>query len=916
MAITPDNLLQRLDELRKWQEQQHRILLDKQGSQRELLNMEKQKLYEMFGLSTSSEALDCKDNNSIVNYSTEQINPEDHQEQQQQQDDGIEMLDNTESDDETVDEDPVVIVHEANIHTLAKQNSHQTNEIVANDAVVEKRTFLKRGQGLQARFKVNPDHFRLNNLPKYKYAKTHRKKADISGNNKQKPAETKSSEPALSPPIKSIITKKVPGELQLKKPLHIPSQTISTKKLSIDEDFVHNFDKLCTEQMPSNPRRKTFQSIEQPKNPLTWSSVLDPQMIKPIPPIPSEKNLTDIQDTPTRHKLLQQQKEIDDLNIFELIEQNSNQSGLSNASFLHRFLKQYDKEKFQENEIAMPDDPLICQTNVPKQQQLIQPFPFDIQQKIVIDESECETIVDEQQSESSYDDDSDSEETDNQYDAQKRSTISAAKKQPAAGIVRFASKNDVINDIDSECETMMSTDIDDIDLSKTSTPNTKAAFEAFKAKIFGKNMLEETPQCHEINATCSNAIANNEPLQIELKKNIELNRQRLEELEKEITMFRQQNAALIKAKQDHELEKIQLSQERQELADTLNDERVKMEVYLHDERMKIAEENGKIEKRAKELRAPNRKDREETTKLRERVSELEKELANRDQKHVAAQARLRAQLRTMEKDLKEYSFEIDNLRKENKKCEIENIRLRRQGNNKLLQEINKNIAKLAPSNDANENNKKDESPAPISRQTTAKQRTNPILNQNAQKPILAKVISHRNDNRVTTIRSSKSVPNLVAEKHAEPPNEIDTSDSDDDSCCRNEEQGAPIEQSAYFQNEKPRKQAPIPLTENCKINKADAIDAASNSALIDESRNSMQNLKREILNKDGSKDIWYPNGNLKKISADAMIIRMLYFNKDIKETNINEGTVKYYYADTNTWQTSYLDGLEILEFPK
>lgn len=79
--------------------------------------------------------------------------------------------------------------------------------------------------------------------------------------------------------------------------------------------------------------------------------------------------------------------------------------------------------------------------------------------------------------------------------------------------------------------------------------------------------------------------------------------------------------------------------------------------------------------------------------------------------------------------------------------------------------------------------------------------------------------------------------------------------------------------------------------------------------------NSSSDFKREITNADGSKDIWYPNGNLKKISADGMNLRMLYFNKDIKETNIREGTVKYYYAETNTWHTSYLDGLEILEFP-
>uniref|UniRef100_A0A182T7J1 Tcp10_C domain-containing protein n=1 Tax=Anopheles maculatus TaxID=74869 RepID=A0A182T7J1_9DIPT len=77
----------------------------------------------------------------------------------------------------------------------------------------------------------------------------------------------------------------------------------------------------------------------------------------------------------------------------------------------------------------------------------------------------------------------------------------------------------------------------------------------------------------------------------------------------------------------------------------------------------------------------------------------------------------------------------------------------------------------------------------------------------------------------------------------------------------------------------------------------------------------IKSMKREIVNADGSRDIWYPNGNLKKISADGLIIRMLYFNKDIKETNMAEGTTKYYYFETNTWHTTYLDGLEILEFP-
>ncbi|PSN35696.1 hypothetical protein C0J52_10191 [Blattella germanica] len=65
---------------------------------------------------------------------------------------------------------------------------------------------------------------------------------------------------------------------------------------------------------------------------------------------------------------------------------------------------------------------------------------------------------------------------------------------------------------------------------------------------------------------------------------------------------------------------------------------------------------------------------------------------------------------------------------------------------------------------------------------------------------------------------------------------------------------------------------------------------------------------------DGRKEIWYPNGNLKKISADGSEVKVIYYNGDVKET-LKDGTVKYFYAETKTWHTTYLDGSEILEFP-
>jgi hypothetical protein len=72
---------------------------------------------------------------------------------------------------------------------------------------------------------------------------------------------------------------------------------------------------------------------------------------------------------------------------------------------------------------------------------------------------------------------------------------------------------------------------------------------------------------------------------------------------------------------------------------------------------------------------------------------------------------------------------------------------------------------------------------------------------------------------------------------------------------------------------------------------------------------------REKVYPDGRKEIWYPNGNLKKISADGSFTKMIYYNGDVKET-LSDGTVKYFYAQTKTWHTAYTDGLEILEFPE
>ncbi|KAL4712338.1 hypothetical protein ACJJTC_001499 [Scirpophaga incertulas] len=76
------------------------------------------------------------------------------------------------------------------------------------------------------------------------------------------------------------------------------------------------------------------------------------------------------------------------------------------------------------------------------------------------------------------------------------------------------------------------------------------------------------------------------------------------------------------------------------------------------------------------------------------------------------------------------------------------------------------------------------------------------------------------------------------------------------------------------------------------------------------------NLKpTEIKKPDGSKELRFPNGNMKFISADGTYSKFVYYNGDIKENFYSEGRIKYFYEETKTYHTTYADGLEVLEFP-
>lgn len=352
-------------------------------------------------------------------------------------------------------------------------------------------------------------------------------------------------------------------------------------------------------------------------------------------------------------------------------------------------------------------------------------------------------------------------------------------------------------------------------------------------------------------------------------------RENIRELEEETAEFRELNKEIIKMKQTLELERVELKNKRQEMERSLKDERMKMEQFFQQEHDKLERDRAKMEQQSKQ---PSKKIKEEIKGLQDRIEELEKDLKARELKHGASQTRLRCHIRTLEKENKENAISIESLKKENKKLEMENSRLLRQKNNKTLMEINKNIAKLASTT------------TPTDEQGTAAEGAKPATNKSVPKMVVPE------KNKTKPVEKNIMTTKKTIESQW---NDMSSSESSDDNSER-ESTAKDQLQSKYFPNTDRGDRKPSKPEKPREV------------ASLDQSTAN----KKETVNEDGSKDILYANGNIKKVSPDGMLIKMLYFNKDIKETNINEGTVKYYYSETKTWHTSYLDGLEILEFPR
>ncbi|KAF5299837.1 hypothetical protein FQA39_LY11374 [Lamprigera yunnana] len=154
------------------------------------------------------------------------------------------------------------------------------------------------------------------------------------------------------------------------------------------------------------------------------------------------------------------------------------------------------------------------------------------------------------------------------------------------------------------------------------------------------------------------------------------------------------NVKMKKLKEQLEQKIKEFERNKKEIQKCSEEEKAKFNLALEEEKKKHRKEKMAFERYAKDLRNKhNRKEREEISVLKMEVATLQETLKLKVTRSVVTQARLRNQIKMLEKENANLKVEVDNLYKQNAKCAARE-KLNKPSNTKMIHELNNILSKL------------------------------------------------------------------------------------------------------------------------------------------------------------------------------------------------------------------------------
>ncbi|KAL2736770.1 centromere protein J-like [Vespula maculifrons] len=425
----------------------------------------------------------------------------------------------------------------------------------------------------------------------------------------------------------------------------------------------------------------------------------------------------------------------------------------------------------------------------------------------------------------------------------------------------------------------------------------------------------------------------------------ELLKNRLLELEKEIDIFRKENAALSSQRQKLQKDYRSFLKEIKEKELILEDNKKRMDC-LQEEKRKLIREKAVLESRlrdSQEKAHQNKLDKQQILDLKEQLEKLQVELRSKESKWNAAQARHRSQMRILKMENIKLKEEVERLTKTKTYNPKITKRIGTFSNTKALHQINKQLSEETKEVIKNDSSLDDDKMSKtmldainseyeyIKSDYEIDNHSNEDHNSNSNKSNNTNIPKEYEQCMQNIIKKRNLYENLLKDATS---SSIEVSNIIKALELRCESNGSKKNQNKK-ENENSMSQIDKDMCMDVKDkvtlnyeNDNDILKASEKLPLASTSSKDLLHIyKRTISPKElktneqvqciehpnGCTELWYPNGNVKKIFPDKGITKMLYYNGDVRETQ-KDGKVKYFYASTRTWHTTMPDGLEILEF--
>ncbi|XP_061169822.1 centromere protein J-like [Saccostrea echinata] len=395
-------------------------------------------------------------------------------------------------------------------------------------------------------------------------------------------------------------------------------------------------------------------------------------------------------------------------------------------------------------------------------------------------------------------------------------------------------------------------------------------------------------------------------------------REKLAELDKEIEKFRNENVNLQKLRKEREEGLSKLKKEVSDFEKEKSEELKRIQEYKTEEMKKLRHEKKVFEQLQKAKRNnPDKKEREEIEMLKTQLRELQEELKRKELRWASNDARTKEKLKQLEQENSQLKEEIK---------AMERKRLEWLQKEKNLQEKNTQGKGAVSKSAARQHGI---STSADFQMTDSDEEKDPVRDVPINRPAssMSSQFSHKSDSsrpqfdersaalRQRSVTGSGNFYTAQPENTLNPKNRLsENSQTMKEDVPRDDPVVSAVPQDTSMYTESgmdgsylecvPRKTAQKYSIDRSVIDKGDK-------------------RFREIQHPDGKvektystgvREILFPNGTRKEISADGKSVVVSFCNGDVKQITADQRVI-YYYAEVQTTHSTYPDGLEIIQFP-